>query len=83
MLDSDQGPKCHCCGLKCLTIRLLNMFYQHHCFCHFNYWARMFAIIYSFRNPVAVKLSYFSFNFSYGHWTKANCKAKMKELPES
>ena len=41
---------------KCLTIRLLKMFYQHHCFCHFNYLALMRAIIYSFRKPVPAKL---------------------------
>ena len=50
---------------KCLTIRLLKMFYQHHCFCHFNYLALMFAIIYSFRKPVPAKLSYFFFNLNY------------------
>ena len=53
---------------KCLTIRLLKMFYQHHRFCHFKYFALMFATIYrySFRKPVPAKLSYFSSNLNYG-----------------
>ena len=61
---------------KCLTIRLLKMFYQHHCFCHFNYLTLMFAIIYSFRKPVPAKLSYFSFNLDYGQKQIAKPKGK-------
>ena len=62
---------------KCLTIRLLKMFYQHHCFCHFNYVvALMLAMIYSIRKPVPAKLSYFSFNFNYGQEQIAQPKWK-------
>ena len=62
------------------------MFYQHHCFCHFNYLALMFAIIYSFREPVPAKLSYFSFNLNYGRkqyrWANSNHSLKNNSQEE-
>ena len=61
---------------ECLTIRLLEVFYQHHCFCHFNYLALMFAILYSFRKPVPANLSHFFFNLSNGQ--KQIAKPKWK-----
>ena len=61
---------------KCSTIRLPKMFYQHHCFFHFNQLTLTFAIIYLLRKPVPIKLSHFSFNLNYGQKQVAKLKWK-------